>query len=170
MIYILRSNSFRLSIPGQSRAHDLTSLLMLHSILIAFKSLLRPSDLTSHDKGPAENLASKYRKSTSHKQRLNLSVLVVLSESVTDIDKVVLGLKGKDFTVEKSTLQSLQQLMQWVADLALNILAKLPENRSMLGTSRNSGVSVRQINLNSIVGNCMFLIPPLFSTKLAKIL
>jgi len=32
---------------------------MLHSILIAFKNLLRPSDLTSHDKGPAENLASK---------------------------------------------------------------------------------------------------------------
>lgn len=50
---------FRLSIPGQSKAHDLTSLLMLHSILIAFKNLLRPSDLTSHDKGPAENLASK---------------------------------------------------------------------------------------------------------------
>lgn len=74
---------------------------------------------------------------------------MVLSESVTDIDKVVLGLKGKDFTVEKSTLQSLQQLMQWVADLALNILAKLPENRSMLGTSRNSGVSVRHTKLDS---------------------
>lgn len=83
--------------------------------------------------------------------------IVVLSESVTDIDKVVLGLKGKDFTVEKSTLQSLQQLMQWVADLALNILAKLPENRSMLGTSRNSGVSVRKINLHSITGDdCCF--------------
>lgn len=33
---------------------------MLHSILIAFKSLLRPADLASHDKGPAENLASKF--------------------------------------------------------------------------------------------------------------
>lgn len=61
----------------------------------------------------------------------------MLSESVTDIDKVVLGLPAKDFTVEKSTLQSLQQLMQWVADLALNILAKLPETRC----SRNAGVS-----------------------------
>lgn len=66
---------------------------------------------------------------------------MVLSESLTDIDKVVLGLKAKDFTVEKSTLQSLQQLMQWVADLALKILAKLPENRSVLGAQRNSGVS-----------------------------
>lgn len=50
---------YRLSISGQTKAYDLTSLLMLHSILIAFKSLLRPSDLISHDKGPAENLASK---------------------------------------------------------------------------------------------------------------
>lgn len=51
---------YRLSISGQQKAHDLSNLLILHSILIAFKSLLRPSDLTSHDKGPAENLASKY--------------------------------------------------------------------------------------------------------------
>lgn len=78
--------------------------------------------------------------------RFLLSVLVVLSESLTDIDKVVLGLKAKDFTVEKSTLQSLQQLMQWVADLALKILAKLPENRSIHGAQRNSGVSNRHIN------------------------
>lgn len=51
---------YRLSIPGQQKSHDLSNLLILHSILIAFKSLLRPSDLASHDKGPAENLASKY--------------------------------------------------------------------------------------------------------------
>lgn len=52
---------YRLSISGQQKAHDLSNLLILHSILIAFKSLLRPSDLTSHDKGPAENLASENR-------------------------------------------------------------------------------------------------------------
>lgn len=55
----LKTNLYRLTVSGQSKAHDLTSLLMLHSILIAFKSLLRPSDLTCHDKGPAENLASE---------------------------------------------------------------------------------------------------------------
>lgn len=119
---------------------------MLHSILIAFKSLLRPSDLTNHDKGPAENLASKFQRNwtslaTSKYLYINcFLVTVVLSESVTDIDKVVVGLGAKDFTVEKSTLQSLQQLMQWVADLALNILAKLPEARSL----RNIGVSPRR--------------------------
>lgn len=46
-----------MSPSSQMRASDLTSLLMLHSIATAFKSLLRPSDLTSHDKGPAESLA-----------------------------------------------------------------------------------------------------------------
>lgn len=70
---------------------------------------------------------------------------MVLSESVpADIDKVLLGLEAKEFTVESSTLQSLQQLIQWVADLALNILAKLPDNRGMIGMTRNSGVSKMQ--------------------------
>lgn len=120
----MKTNLYRLSVSGQSKAHDLTCLLMLHSILVAFKSLLRPSDLTSHDKGPAEDLA------------------MVLSESVlADIDKVLLGLEPKDFTVEPSTLQSLQQLIQWVADLALNILAKLPDNRAMANLTRNTGVN-----------------------------
>lgn len=63
---------------------------------------------------------------------------MVLSESVpADIDRLLLGLEVKEFSVEPSTLQSLQQLIQWVADLALNILAKLPDNRGM---TRNIGV------------------------------
>lgn len=67
---------------------------------------------------------------------------MVLSESVpADIDRLLLGLEVKEFSVEASTLQSLQQLIQWVADLALNILAKLPDNRAMSGMSRNTGVS-----------------------------
>lgn len=60
---------------------------------------------------------------------LCLPLSVVLSESNVDIDKVLLKLDAKDFTVEKSTLQSLQQLIQWVADLTLSILVRLPENR-----------------------------------------
>lgn len=68
---------------------------------------------------------------------------VVLSESVpADIDRLLLGLEVKEFSVEASTLQSLQQLIQWVADLALNILAKLPDNRGMSGMSRNTGVCI----------------------------
>lgn len=58
--FALKMNLYRLSVSGQQRAHDLTCFLMLHSILIGFKSLLRPSVLSSHDKGPAENLASMF--------------------------------------------------------------------------------------------------------------
>lgn len=55
---------------GQNKAADLSSLLMVHCVSTAFKSLLRPSDLISHDKGPAESLSA------------------VLSEPITEVDKV----------------------------------------------------------------------------------
>lgn len=134
-------NLYRLSANGQSKAHDLTCLLNLISILTAFKSLLRPADLTTTKseyrqvlKTPAENLAMN------------------LSESVPDVDKVLLNLDNKletkDFTVEPSTLQSLQQLIQFVADLALNILAKLPESRSF--QNKSPGELSEIVSLNSI--------------------
>ncbi|XP_067002981.2 mediator of RNA polymerase II transcription subunit 16 isoform X2 [Anabrus simplex] len=107
----MKTSLYRLTVNGQSKAADLSSLLMLHSVATAFKSLLRPSDLTSHDKGPAESLAA------------------VMTEALADVDKVLLHLEAKEFTVEPSTLQSLQQLIQWVADLALNLLVRLPEQR-----------------------------------------
>ncbi|XP_055378584.1 mediator of RNA polymerase II transcription subunit 16 [Condylostylus longicornis] len=130
----VKINLYRMQITGQSKANDLTSLLMLHSILIAFKSLLRPSDLSSHDKGPAENLA------------------MVLSDSQLDIDKVLTNLHAKDFTVESFTVQSLQQLIQWVSDLALNILAKLPQNYNQGPSSKNCGYDISKdiVALNSI--------------------
>lgn len=99
---------------GQNKAADLSSLLMVHSVATAFKSLLRPSDLISHDKGPAESLGA------------------VINDAITDVDKILLHLDPKEFTVEPSTLQSLQQLIQWVADLALNLLARLPEQRMQI--------------------------------------
>lgn len=113
----LDSTISRMSAAGQTKAADLTSLLMLCSIANAFKSLLRPSDMTNHEKGPAESLAA------------------VVTDSLTDVDKVLIHLEAKDYTVEHSTLQSLQQLIQWVADLAVNILARLPEQRSVGRTS-----------------------------------
>lgn len=102
-------------VNGQNKAADLSSLLMVHSVATAFKSLLRPSDLISHDKGPAESLGA-----------------VITNDAITDVDKILLHLDPKEFTVEPSTLQSLQQLIQWVADLALNLLARLPEQRMQI--------------------------------------
>lgn len=58
--------------------------------------------------------------------------------AVTDIDQVLLHLEAKEFTVEPSTLQSLHQLIQWVADLALNLLARLPEQRKTTGVNKTS--------------------------------
>lgn len=107
----IRTTLHRLSLVGQGRAADLSSLVMLHSVATAFKSLLRPSDLSSHDKGPAESLSA------------------VVSEPITDVDKVLFHLEAKEFTVEPSALQSLQQLIQWVADLALSLLSRLPDAR-----------------------------------------
>lgn len=92
-------------------------------------------------------------------------VAVVLSESNVDIDKVLLKLDAKDFTVEKSTLQSLQQLIQWVADLTLSILVRLPENRC--NHNRSGGVSGGNF-FNNLVGcNCIVFL--FSSTTLARI-
>lgn len=54
-----KCEAFRLSFQGQSKVNDLTQLLMLHSISTAFKSLLRPSEMSSHDKSPADSLTSE---------------------------------------------------------------------------------------------------------------
>ncbi|XP_008557863.1 mediator of RNA polymerase II transcription subunit 16 [Microplitis demolitor] len=112
----IKTSLYRMLVTGQNRAADLSSLLMIHSIATAFKSLLRPSDLTSlNEKGPVECLSA------------------VINETTIDIDKVLCILDPKkEFTVEPSTLQSLRQLIQWVADLTLNLLARLPEQRMQM--------------------------------------
>ncbi|XP_014240587.1 mediator of RNA polymerase II transcription subunit 16 [Cimex lectularius] len=126
----LRMALARLTHNGQTRAADLTALLMLHTVSAAFTSLLRPSD-SSHDKGPTEILAA------------------LLADNLIDVDKILMHLDGKDFTVEPSTLQSLQQLIQWTADLALNILARIPEQykvqTSELGRDLKAINSLRQL-------------------------
>nr|AAM48398.1 RE11711p [Drosophila melanogaster] len=99
----LKSNICRM------QQQEFDNLIILHAISTTFKSLLRPSDLGFQDKGPADNLAIK------------------LAESIPDVDTVMLNLDAKDFTVEPVMLQSLQQLIQWVTDLALNMLHRLPE-------------------------------------------
>ncbi|KAJ1530563.1 hypothetical protein ONE63_005449 [Megalurothrips usitatus] len=103
----IKASLYRLSLNSQPKAADLNALMMLQSVATAFKSLLRPSDLSSHEKGPAESLA-------------------IVTESQVDVDKVLVLVDPKEFTIEPSALQSLQQLIQWVADLALFLLARLP--------------------------------------------
>ncbi|XP_066249604.1 mediator of RNA polymerase II transcription subunit 16 [Euwallacea similis] len=124
----MKTSLYRLSANGQSKANDLSSYLMLHSISRAFKSLLRPSEMSSHDKSPADSLSTE-------------------AEGQTDVDKVLMHLEAKEFTVEPSTLQSLQQLIQWVADLALNLLVKVPDSRPTIGKSYELIKDVKALNM-----------------------
>ncbi|KAK9886221.1 hypothetical protein WA026_015740 [Henosepilachna vigintioctopunctata] len=107
----IKISLYRLSAQGQQKANDLTLFLMLHNISTAFKSLLRPSEISSHDKSPGDSLSN------------------VINEGQCDVDKLLMHLEAKEFTVEPTTLQSLQQLIQWVGDLALNLLIKVPDSR-----------------------------------------
>ncbi|KAL4634809.1 mediator complex subunit 16-like [Arapaima gigas] len=50
----------------------------------------------------------------------------------TDIDKVMINLKTEEFVLDASTLQSLQQLIQWVGDFVLYLLANLPNQGSVV--------------------------------------
>lgn len=43
-----------------------------------------------------------------------------------DIDKVMINLNTQDFVLDGPHLQSLQQLIQWVGDFVLYLLANLP--------------------------------------------
>lgn len=44
----------------------------------------------------------------------------------SDIDKVMINLKTEEFVLDGPPLQSLQQLIQWVGDFVLYLLANLP--------------------------------------------
>uniref|UniRef100_A0A8C8WV01 Mediator of RNA polymerase II transcription subunit 16 n=1 Tax=Panthera leo TaxID=9689 RepID=A0A8C8WV01_PANLE len=50
----------------------------------------------------------------------------------TDIDKVMINLKTEEFVLDMNTLQALQQLLQWVGDFVLYLLASLPNQGSPL--------------------------------------
>lgn len=106
---------YRLSSNSSQKHSDLIFLLTLHSISVAFKSLLRPNELTNSDKGPGESLSA------------------VLSEPISDINSIIVKIEPKEFTVEPSILQSMQQLIQWVAHLALNILGRIPDHHKISG-------------------------------------
>lgn len=115
----IKISLYRMLVSGQNKAADLSSLYMINAVATAFKSLLRPSD-TCHDKVPAEKLP-----------------LVITDNNITDIDKVLLHIEPKEFTVEPVTVQSLQQLIQWIADLSLNLLVRIPEQRTQVKSSTN---------------------------------
>lgn len=71
------------------------------------------------------------------------------TEAIYQMDKVLLHLESKEFTVEPPILQSLQHLTQWVADCAIYLLATLPHQSQ--NHLRFPGVSAIEMKLLSFL-------------------
>lgn len=86
---------YRLSAQGQSKANDLNNFLMLHNISTAFKSLLRPSEMNSHEKSPADSLSSKYHVFIKYKGTLMFDTFLGYLKIVLCIALLVLSMYDK---------------------------------------------------------------------------
>ena len=98
---------------GQVRAGDAYASIMLNAISTFLKSLLRARGDNQEKEGPAENLSFLIQNKC---------------RDLPNIEKVISleQLEPKEFYVETTILPTLQNLTQWVADLALYLLASLP--------------------------------------------
>uniref|UniRef100_A0A8C9VB38 Mediator of RNA polymerase II transcription subunit 16 n=1 Tax=Scleropages formosus TaxID=113540 RepID=A0A8C9VB38_SCLFO len=114
-IVAVKASLCKLSSATAARACDFHAKLLLIAISSTLKSLLRPHLLNTPDKSPGDRLAEICAKITD-----------------TDIDKVMINLKTEEFVLDASTLQSLQQLIQWVGDFVLYLLANLPNLGSVV--------------------------------------
>ena len=59
-ILVIKAALYRLAIGGLARSNDQQTLLTLNLVSGALKALLRPSVLSSVDKGPAEALSGNF--------------------------------------------------------------------------------------------------------------
>ncbi|XP_072924755.1 mediator of RNA polymerase II transcription subunit 16 isoform X1 [Hemitrygon akajei] len=112
-IVAMKASLCKLSTNTLARACDFHAKLLLIAIGSTLKSLLRPHLLNTPDKSPGERLTEICCKNTD-----------------TDIDKVMINLKTEEFVLDAWVLQSLQQLIQWVGDFVLYLLASLPNQSS----------------------------------------
>ncbi|XP_037105220.1 mediator of RNA polymerase II transcription subunit 16 isoform X2 [Syngnathus acus] len=115
-IVAVKASLCKLSTATAARACDFHAKLLLIAISSTLKSLLRPHVLNTPDKSPGERLSEICAK--------NLD---------SDIDKVMINLKTEEFVLDGAPLQSLQQLIQWVGDFVLYLLANLPNQVSRGG-------------------------------------
>lgn len=111
----VKASLCKLSTATAARACDFHAKLLLIAISSTLKSLLRPHVLNTPDKSPGDRLTEICAKNTD-----------------TDIDKVMINLKTEEFVLDGPPLQSLQQLIQWVGDFVLYLLANLPNQGSMV--------------------------------------
>ncbi|KAG8519206.1 Mediator of RNA polymerase II transcription subunit 16, partial [Galemys pyrenaicus] len=114
-ILAMKASLCKLSPCTVTRVCDYHAKLFLIAISSTLKSLLRPHFLNTPDKSPGDRLTEICAKITD-----------------VDIDKVMINLKTEEFVLDMSTLQALQQLLQWVGDFVLYLLASLPNQGSPL--------------------------------------
>lgn len=114
-IVAVKASLCKLSTATAARACDFHAKLLLIAISSTLKSLLRPHVLNTPDKSPGDRLTEICAKNMD-----------------TDIDKVMINLKTEEFVLDGPPLQSLQQLIQWVGDFVLYLLANLPNQGSMV--------------------------------------
>ncbi|XP_077834844.1 mediator of RNA polymerase II transcription subunit 16 isoform X2 [Macaca mulatta] len=108
-ILAMKASLCKLSPCTVTRVCDYHTKLFLIAISSTLKSLLRPHFLNTPDKSPGDRLTEICAKITD-----------------VDIDKVMINLKTEEFVLDMNTLQALQQLLQWVGDFVLYLLASLP--------------------------------------------
>uniref|UniRef100_A0A8C1FGB9 Mediator of RNA polymerase II transcription subunit 16 n=1 Tax=Cyprinus carpio carpio TaxID=630221 RepID=A0A8C1FGB9_CYPCA len=114
-IVAVKASLCKLSSATAARACDFHAKLLLIAISSTLKSLLRPHVLNTPDKSPGDRVSEICAKNTD-----------------TDIDKVMINLKTEEFVLDGPPLQSLQQLIQWVGDFVLYLLANLPNQGSIV--------------------------------------
>ncbi|XP_060557582.1 mediator of RNA polymerase II transcription subunit 16-like [Ruditapes philippinarum] len=101
---------------GHQKAVDYHTQLVLYSIGNYIKSILKPRNITSQDKGPAEKVG-----------------ILCSKHNDGDIDMVLRSLDSEEFHVDVKkkdkadvTLLSMQPLIQWVSDFSLQLLSAAP--------------------------------------------
>lgn len=114
-ILAMKASLCKLSPCTVARVCDYHAKLFLVAVSSTLKSLLRPHFLNTPDKSPGDRLTEVCTKITD-----------------ADIDKVMINLKTEEFVLDMNTLQALQQLLQWVGDFVLYLLASLPNQGSPL--------------------------------------
>ena len=123
----LKSSLHRLiSSPSlEYKAADCHAQLMLHSIYGVFKALLGPAEMTLTAPTAVEKVSILLH--SNKKDEANIDALV---DGVASFHT--------EFAVEQSILQSYQHLIQWVTNLALHIMASVPEYKERKGPGVSS--------------------------------
>lgn len=103
------------SVYGLCKATDCHTMIKLNSISTTLKSILRSKSTDiEHRDSPAEYLSEFLKNQT-------------MLNDYSDCSNVIVKMNCTEFIVEANQVQSLQQLNQWIADLAIFLMVSLPQ-------------------------------------------